>query len=109
MVGNQLARQVEALAMDGQRLKGITPAARLVLFVMAMDAHDTGTKKLPPAYYFRGWGHLARMLGHEGIQTAGGHSAVARAIRQLVAAGLIERDDSARPSDWFAAGYRLTL
>lgn len=109
-MGNQLARQVEALAMDGQRLKGVTPSARLVLFTMALDAHDTGTKTLPPAYYFRGWAHLARVLGHDGIyNNRAGEQAVTRAIRQLTKAGLIERDDSARPSGWFAAGYRLTL
>lgn len=106
-MGNQLARHVEALAMDGSRLKGLGQSARLALFVMALDAHDTGTKKIPPAVYFRGWPHLARMLGHDGL-TPSGQSAVARAVRQLTAAGLIERSDE-RPPGWYAVAYRLTL
>jgi hypothetical protein len=108
-MGNQLARHAEAILMDGgHRAKGLTPTARLVLVIMAMDAHDTGTTSIPPAYYYRGWPHLARMLGHDGL-TPGGHSAVARAIRQLVAAGLVEADDAYRPPGWKARGYRLTL
>ena len=107
-MGNQLAHHAVALMMDGTRTKGLNGNARTILLAMALSAHDTGTRKIPPAYYYRGWVHLAQVLGYDGL-TPGGESAVARAIRALTTAGLIERDDQGRPADWYAAGYRLTL
>ena len=107
-MGNQLAQHAVALMMAGGRTKELSPSARAVLIAMALSAHDTGTKRIPPAYYYRGWTHLAQVLGYPDLGP-GGKSAVARAIRQLTDAGLLERDDSGRPADWHARGYRLTL
>jgi hypothetical protein len=107
-MGNQLIRHVEAMLMDGQRVKGLSPSSRLVLVIMAADAHDTGTRTIPAAYYFRGWPHLGRMLGYDTYDHRA-ERAVARAVRELRQAGLVERDDSWRPPEWSAAGYRLTL
>ena len=107
-MGNQLAHHAVALMMAGDRTKGLSQSARVTLLAMALSAHDTGTKRIPPAYYYRGWTHLAQVLGHDGL-TPGGKSAVARSIRQLTDAHLVERDDTGRPADWHARGYRLTL
>jgi hypothetical protein len=107
-MGNQLVHHVEALLMDGQRTKGLSPSARVVLLIMAADAHDTGTTRQAPAIYYRGWPHLGRMLGYDTWDDRA-ERAVARAVAQLVGARLVERDDDNRPTGWFAAGYRLTL
>jgi hypothetical protein len=107
-MGNQLAHHAVALMMDGTRTKGLTQGARLTLLAMALSAHDTGTKRIPPAYYYRGWRHLGMVLGHDTWDRTA-EQAVTRAVRQLTQAGLIERDDSGKPADWHARGYRLTL
>jgi hypothetical protein len=105
-VGTQLARQVEVLAMAG-RLDDISNTSRYVLLLMALNAHDTGTKDTPEACYFRGWEHLASCMGHRGL-TAGGRSAVYRALTELRDAKLVDVDE------WPNRGhrhqvYRLTL
>ena len=107
-MGNQLAQHAVALMMAGGRTKGLTGNARVVLLTMALSAHDTGTTKVPPAIYFRGWQHLGQVMGYDTWDDTA-HQAVKRAIRQLTQADLIEREDSGKPDDWKAAGYRLTL
>ena len=106
-MGNQLLRQVEALAMGG-RLDGITNASKTVLFIMALNAHDKGTQTTPEACYFRGWAHIASAaLGHRGL-TPAGERAVARSISELTTAGLIKVDvDEAHKRRQQV--YRLTL
>ena len=105
-VGTQLARQVEVLAMAG-RLDDLTMGGRYALLLMALNAHDTGTKDTPEACYFRGWEHLASCMGHRGL-TPAGERAVARAIADLRDHKLIDVDE------WPNRGhrhqvYRLTL
>jgi len=107
-MGNQLAHHAVALMMDGGRTKGLDPRARVVLLTMALSAHDTGTKTVPPAIYFRGWHHLAQVLGYDTWDDTA-QQAVKRAVRQLTQAHLIEREDHGKPTEWKAAGYRLTL
>jgi hypothetical protein len=77
------------LTMNG-RLPGLSYPARLVLLGMADHAHDTGRPPdTPEACYFGGWEHLA--LGWLGFPKydAAAIRAVTRAVKELVAAGLI--------------------
>ena len=106
-MGTQLVRQVEAMAMHGT-LDRLTMAARLVLWVMATDAHDTGRGDTPAACYFRGWEHLASVLGHRGL-TSAGQSAVARAMRELQDAGLVKAEEGSGLPRLRKQVYRLTL
>jgi hypothetical protein len=88
-MGTQLIRQVETLGLGG-RLTHLGNPARLCLYVMALNAHDTGTKTVPARIYFRGWEHLARTaLGRDEYDHAA-ECAVGRAIAELVAAGLVK-------------------
>lgn len=99
-------RLYEARSMNGG-LKGLSKAARICLVHMAMAARDTATETEPEGCYFRGWEHLAWMLGHEELDAAG-KRAVTRAVAELARAGLIERDHyPAR--DRRKAVYRLRL
>lgn len=101
-----MVAMVEAKAMDG-RLKGLPVRTRFVLWVMASNAHDTGNETTPMGCYFRGWEHLAICMGYDGLD-ANGERAVATAVSQLVAAGLIEKDDMAT-LDRRKITYRLHL
>ena len=72
------------------RLAGLSHSARLCLFVMAMNAHDTGTSDAPASTYFRGWQHLAlAALGRTTYDDAA-ERAVNRAIAELVDAGFVK-------------------
>lgn len=90
-MGWQLVRQVEAKAMGGG-LDDLSKTAHLALIYMAQNAHDKGTEDTPQACYFRGWAHLAAVLGYPGL-TKAGERTVARAVSELVTAGLIKVDD----------------
>ena len=91
MMGFRLARELEALAMaDDPRMKGMTPQARLCLYVMALNAHDDGTKTLPRACYFRGWEHLAGQQGYPD-QGPTAKRATMRALGELTDRHLIEQ------------------
>lgn len=88
-MGNLMWRQVETLTMAGS-LPGLTNSARLVLLGMAGRAHDTGTTTTPQGEYFGTWDHLAKgWLGYPAYTDAA-ERAVARAVRELVDAGLIK-------------------
>jgi hypothetical protein len=74
----------------GGALAELSPSARTVLFVMALNAHDSGTKTDPARTYFRGWEHLARVaLGRTEYDDAG-RQAVQRIIRELQDTGWIK-------------------
>lgn len=91
----------------GGRLDGLTASAKLVLMTMAMNAHDTGNDTTPAGCYFRGWAHLASVLGHRGMTPAGAR-AVTRAMAELRHADLINVDDYEGHKRRQTA-YRLTL
>lgn len=61
-----------------------------VLSAMALTAKDTDDI---PAYY-GGWDYLALCLGYDGL-TGAAHTAVRRAVAELVTAGLIKPDGHA--------------
>lgn len=105
-VGMGLLHQMEARAMGGG-LKGLSNGARLVLFVMCKTARDTASETEPGECYFRGWEHLALMLGYD-VMDARAKRAVARTIAELVANGLIERDQFPG-RDRRRATYRIHL
>lgn len=72
-------RAVEA----GQLTRKLSYPARLVLLGMACNAHDE------TALYFRGWSWLGtQWLGYDGFDS-NAKAAVARAIAELVAVGLV--------------------
>jgi hypothetical protein len=81
---------VEARAMGGA-LVGLSHSARAVLFVMAMNAHDTGNADTPPRTYFRGWEHLARVALGRATYDDNAEHAVKRALRELVDAGYVKQ------------------
>ena len=70
-------------------LPGLSPRARVVLFVMALHALDTGSRDNPPAVYWGGWQRLGVALGYT-VWDAKAELAVARAVRELVAAGYVK-------------------
>lgn len=96
----------EARRMGGG-LKGVSVNAYLVLLVMCKTARDTPTDKEPAECYFRGWEHLALMLGYEELDPAG-KKAVMRAIAELTRAGVVERDQFPG-RDRRKATYRIRL
>jgi hypothetical protein len=107
-MGTQVFRQVEALGMAG-RLNALTHSERACLYVMAMNAHDTGTSDAPARTYFRGWEHLARVaLGRTTYDDAAEH-AVKRAIRGLVDAGFVKAKGRRHGERHGNVLYELTL
>lgn len=88
-MGTQILRHLEAVAMGG-RLATLSANARLVLWVMALNARDMETEQEPRSTYFRGWEHLARAgLGREEYDDAA-RQAVQRAVKELVDTGWIK-------------------
>lgn len=74
---------------QGPRTKGLPLAALVVLLTMALDARDTASSREPARLYFRGWDHLAGVLGYpEGSRA--GEEAVRKAITELRIRGLVE-------------------
>jgi hypothetical protein len=93
----------------GGGLKGVSPRALAVLLVMAANAMDTPTERAPEDCYFRGWDHLAKVLGYENAKPGtAGHRAVARAVKELIGDGLIVPDVAPLPGLKNAV-YRLHL
>lgn len=88
-MGTQLLRILEARAMGGA-LQDMTPNARLALFVMALNARDTGTPDAPARTYFRGWEHLAAVALGRPTYDPPAERAVARIIRELTDTGWIK-------------------
>lgn len=70
----------------------LTDRARVVLLVMCLQARDSGQK---PGLYFGGWQFLAERLGYPTYDVAA-KQAVARAMRELADAKLIDRWDVSR-------------
>lgn len=91
--------------MDGT-LPPLTVAARFCLWEMTLTAMDRASDKAPERCYFAGWEHLAEMLGYDGL-TPVAKVAVARAVGELTAKGLIKRDH-VEGYDRRKAVYRLT-
>lgn len=79
---------LEAKAMAGA-LDNLTPNARACLWVIALNAHDTGTDHTPEHVYYRGWEHLARAGLARTEYDEPAHQAVARAIRELTRSGYL--------------------
>jgi hypothetical protein len=103
-----LWRQVETLGMAG-RLDRLSHSARLVLYCMAMNAHDKGTDTTPRAIYFRGWEHLAHAaLGREEYDESA-ERMVARAVAECVATGYVKPVGRRHDSRHGAALYQLMV
>jgi hypothetical protein len=101
-------RQVEALGMAG-RLTELTPNAHRVLLIMALNAHDTGTKTSPARTYFRGWDHLAAAaLGRTEYEHAD-KLAVQRAVADLLDAGFVKHVGRRHGNRHGSAMYELML
>lgn len=107
-MGTQLLRALEARAMAGS-LVGLTPNAHRVLFVMALNAHDVGTKDAPARTYFRGWEHLARAALARDQYDAADERAVARVIRELTDAGWVKMTGRRRGLRTGLAMYELHI
>lgn len=75
----------------GGALSGLTPQARTTLLVMALNAHDTGTKTDPARTYFRGWEHIAQVALGRDVYDRPAKQAVERVIRELQEAGWIKQ------------------
>lgn len=89
VVGYSLSVEVSSLGMAG-RLVELTPAAIACLRCMALVARDKASQAEPAHVYFAGWEYLARAgLGYDVYDNAA-EQAVTRAVRQLVAAGLVK-------------------
>lgn len=101
-------RQVEALGMGGA-LAVLTPNEHHVVWVMALNAHDTGTKDAPARTYFRGWEHLARVALRRPTYDDAAEQAVAVAIRGLVDKGFVKRAGRRHGARHTPAMYELTL
>lgn len=106
-MGSQLVKQVEAAAMGG-RLDGLPSACLPVLLIMASNALDRPQGETPEAVYFRGWPHLASVLGYQGL-TPAGKSRVARAVSALTDAGLVKATHWDRSDTRGNTVYELTL
>lgn len=93
----------------GGRLADIGPNAHRVLLIMALNAHDTGSREAPPATYFRGWEHLARAaLGRLSYDDAA-EQAVRRAVAELVRVGYVKPVGRRNESRHGYAQYEVTL
>jgi hypothetical protein len=77
-----------------------------VLLVMASIGRDNDTAKADAGYYYGGWELLARVLGFK-VYNRAAQRAVARAVSELVDAGLVVRDG--KPGPKRRQVYRLTL
>lgn len=78
------------MAMGGDtRLKGIGPGPLLVLWVMAINARDDAEGRDVALVYFRGWPHLAAVLGYPAWDERA-HRAIARHVADLTSRGLVE-------------------
>jgi hypothetical protein len=88
-MGRQLFERVTTLTLAGS-LPGLSPRARLVLLGMAMVAHDKGSPPdIPAATYFGRWDYLAQAwLAYPKLDSKA-ERAVARAIAELVEAGVV--------------------
>ena len=85
-----MTREVEAMLLSGDaRLKGVSSPAREALFWMAVNARDNPSDDLPGSCYFRGWEHLARMLGYPDTGPTA-KRATMRALSELTRRDLIE-------------------
>jgi hypothetical protein len=107
-VGTQLLRTLEARAMGGA-LDGLSPRAIACLYVMALNAHDTGTKFDPARTYFRGWEHLAAAALGRVPYAAKDERAVARVIAELIDAGWIKAMGRRHGDRQAAALYELHI
>jgi hypothetical protein len=107
-MGHELTAAVAAAGVTGRTAR-VSHSARLALFGMAAVAHDTGTKTKPRAQYWGGWEWLARaMLGYAEYDAAA-RAAVARAVRELIDAGLIKQVGRLHGERHGNAVYELTL
>lgn len=108
MMGTILLRHVEALGMAGS-LSRLSHSARLVLYVMALNARDTPTKTDPGRTYFRGWEHLAyAALGRE-TYNRNAEESIRRAIGELIDAGYVKPSGRRHGSRRGPAMYELHL
>lgn len=89
VVGWHLTTDATTLGLTG-RLAGLSPAAISTLYVMAHVAIDKPTKRDPARVYFAGWEYLARTAFGRSEYDGAAHRAVARAVRELLDAGLIK-------------------
>lgn len=105
MMGGRLCTQVVDLASLGH-LVNHSDRALACLLVMASIARDTPTPKVDAGLYYGGWPLLARCLGFK-VYNPAAERAVARAIRQLVDAGLVVPEG--KPGTHNRQVYRLTL
>lgn len=105
-MGTQLLRIVES---HPKLLGGLSPNARTMLYVLALNAHDRETEDAPARVYFRGWAHLAgAALGRE-VYDHAAELAVGRVVRELNQAGLIEHDGRRHGRQQGPVMYRLVL
>lgn len=104
VMGYVLLRHAQSRVLDGLELSN---RARLMLYVIASAAHDTGTGDVPPHTYFGGWEWLAAVaLGYEEY-TPVAKRATARALAELVDDGLVKVDDMSPGHK--RRGYVVTL
>lgn len=104
-MGGRLCNTVTWLAITGH-LDNHTDKGRLVLYLMAAIGRDKPQDNVEAGVYFAGWDLLAKALGYKEY-TPAAERAVARAISELVDAGLVEPVGTARRGQRQA--YRLTL
>lgn len=88
------------------RLDHLSDRTFRVLYVMASVARDEGPRVAEPNLYFGGWEYLAKTIGYRDY-TPAAQRAVARAIAELVAAGLIKRVGN--PGPMHRQAYLITL
>ena len=82
------------LTGNGPRTKGLSQQARNCLWCMARYAKDDQDSPDPDditSRYYGGWTLLAQALGYPEYDDRA-HQAVKRAIRELVASGLVESE-----------------
>lgn len=89
LVGYHLTDAVGLLGMTG-RLAGLSGNAIACLYVMAHVALDKPTKHEQARVYFAGWEYLARTALGRLDYSDTERRAVARALRELIDAGLVK-------------------
>jgi hypothetical protein len=104
-VGGVIVSHVVELATTG-RLDKVSDKAKIVVMVMASIGRDRDQPNVQAGVYYGGWPLLARALGYP-LYTPAAHRAVARAIAELIDAGLIEPLGDPRPG--VRQAYRITL
>lgn len=107
-VGYTLCVEVTLLATMG-RLTDLSSNARLCLFVMALTARDKPSKHEPAHIYFGGWEYLARAALNRDQYDSAAERAVARAVGDLVTAGLVKPVGRRHGQRQGAAMYELVL